>query len=73
MFARMVRTKALHVFTAIEGDYRANSVNKNAPIDSWTRGMRRRLLLKSAFESLQQIPPLEREVGSRMMYALRKD
>ncbi|VEL37578.1 unnamed protein product [Protopolystoma xenopodis] len=44
-----------HLFTGIEEDYLGNSVSMNLPvkpIDSWSRGIRRRLLAEPTFESL---------------------
>ncbi|VEL35274.1 unnamed protein product [Protopolystoma xenopodis] len=43
--------------TGLEGDCLGNSVNKNVPvkpIDNWSRGIGRRLLVELTFQSLHQ-------------------
>ncbi|VEL07388.1 unnamed protein product [Protopolystoma xenopodis] len=64
------RKKAYHLFTRIEEDYLGNSANNNVPvkpIDSWSRGIRRRLLVESTFENPHQTLSLEMEVNSTIM------
>ncbi|VEL09920.1 unnamed protein product [Protopolystoma xenopodis] len=53
--------------TGIEADCLGNSVSMNVaikPIDRWSRGIHRRLLVELTFESLPQTLSLEMEVGS---------
>ncbi|VEL40827.1 unnamed protein product [Protopolystoma xenopodis] len=50
--------------TGLDGDYFGNNINKNIPvkpIDSWSRGIGRRLLVEPSFESLHPTLPLEME------------
>ncbi|VEL24732.1 unnamed protein product [Protopolystoma xenopodis] len=59
--------------TGIEGDCLGNSVNMNVPvkpIDSWSRGISRRLPMGSAVESLHRTLLLDMEISSRILKPL---
>ncbi|VEL27382.1 unnamed protein product [Protopolystoma xenopodis] len=67
---RHMTDESSHLFTGIEGDYLGNSVNMNHPvksIDSWSRGIRRDLLMEPTFESLHPTLSLEMELSSTMI------
>ncbi|VEL26611.1 unnamed protein product [Protopolystoma xenopodis] len=67
---RHMTDESLVPFIGIEEDYVGSSVRKNLPvkpINSWSRGIRRRLLVELTVESLNQTPSLEMEVSSTMM------
>ncbi|VEL37105.1 unnamed protein product, partial [Protopolystoma xenopodis] len=58
---------ALNLFVGIEGDYLGNSVSMTLSvklIDSWSRGIRRRILVELTFESLHLTLSFEVEVIS---------
>ncbi|VEL18258.1 unnamed protein product [Protopolystoma xenopodis] len=64
---RHMTDEGLAPFPGIEGDCLGNSVSMNLPVkpfDSWSRGIRRRLLLETTFESLHPTLSLEMEVSS---------
>ncbi|VEL22847.1 unnamed protein product [Protopolystoma xenopodis] len=60
----------MHFFTGIEEDYLANRISMDLPvepIDSWLRGICRRLFVEPTIESLHQTLSLEMKVSSTII------
>ncbi|VEL41270.1 unnamed protein product [Protopolystoma xenopodis] len=67
---RHITDESLAPFRGIEADYLGNSVSMILPvkpINSWFRGIGRRLLLEPTFESIHLTLSLEMEVSSTII------